>query len=73
MSTELFENILGLPRDTLESGLLLNTSSKEAASRIKMSEVLEGSPWSFLQPQQGIGTSSQVIAYLKSFRSAWRR
>ncbi len=43
MAKDPFENIPGEPSETEDSGLLLNTSSKEAVSRIKMSEVLEES------------------------------
>ena len=43
MAKDPFENIPGEPRETEDVGLLLNTSSKEATARIKMSEVLEDS------------------------------
>jgi hypothetical protein len=38
-----FESIPGLPQDTEEVGMLVNTSSKEAVSRINMARVLEDS------------------------------
>jgi len=41
MAKSIFENAIpGLPQDTEEVGLLLNTSSQEAVSRIKMAEAM---------------------------------
>ena len=40
MAKEPIQNTLGAVQDTEEVGLLLNTSSQEAVSRIKMAEVL---------------------------------